>query len=51
MWIAVEMVDARDIKCARAAGDSMDFLSFGKKEFSQTRAVLAGNPCVKYSFI
>jgi len=43
MWVLIEVVDATAVQTARAADEAADLVAFGKKEFGQVRAVLAGD--------
>jgi hypothetical protein len=41
--IAIKMVDPSGVEGRGAADDAVDFISFGKQQFRQVRAVLAGD--------
>jgi len=43
MRVLIEVVDLAAVKTARAADEAVDLVAFGKKEFGQVRAVLAGD--------
>src|SRR5208282_6086716 len=43
IWILINVVDPLRIKRARPADDSVNFVSFRKKQFGEIRPVLPGN--------
>ena len=43
MWIGIKVVDARGVKCARAANDPVHFVALLKQQIGQITTILSGD--------